>query len=278
MFHMTVGGLTNGDCAGDVALKLNGRFPPGAASNSQRVNGAVLVSDAGTGRPLALLDSKVITSLRTAAITTVVTRLLARVDASTALLIGAGRQGRGQVEALAHAGIRHLLTCDLVAENAIAIAAYARALGLEATVVDDVHSAARASGVIVTITPAREPILDLDDIRPGALVIALGADGPGKQELDPRLVASSRVVVDLLDQAAESGELQHTLALGLMQPRDVHAELGEILAGIRPGRVDDEEIFVFDGTGTALQDLAAARVLIDEAGRRGVGTEINLEA
>ena len=109
-------------------------------------------------------------------------------------------------------------------------------------------------------------------------MLALGADAPGKQELEPELLTEAFVVPDILEQAAESGELQHALGAGLMTREGVHAELGEILAGARHGRTDARQTFVFDGTGTALQDLAAATLLLEEARRRGVGLEVELQA
>jgi ornithine cyclodeaminase/alanine dehydrogenase-like protein (mu-crystallin family) len=160
----------------------------------------------------------------------------------------------------------------------VTAAGYARELGLDAEAVDDVGAAARRSEVIVTITPARTPIVQADDVAPGTLVVALGADGPGKQELDPALLLRGLVVVDILEQAADSGDLQHALAAGLMRREDVHAELGQIVAGVRPGRSADDQTFVFDGTGTALQDVAAARLLVDEARRAGLGVDVDLTA
>jgi alanine dehydrogenase len=277
-FHLTVGGLDHGDGAGAVGMKLNGRFPPVAPGEGQRVSGVILLSDAATGKPLALLDSAVVTSLRTAAVTAVVVGKLARADAESALLVGAGRQGRSQVDALVSGGaIRRITVADLNRSSAERLVEYAAEQGLDAIATDDLREAARTSGIVVTVTPARAPILGAGDIEPGTLVIALGADAPGKQELEPELLARSVIVVDILDQAADSGELQHALAAGVVSRDDVHAELGEILAGTRPGRTSPDETFVFDGTGTALQDIAAASLLVAEARRRGVGLEVALD-
>ena len=279
VFHLTAGGYATGESSGTVGVKLNGRFPPTDGRGSQRVSGAILLSDAGTGKPIALLDSMMVTSLRTAAITAVVTRALARQNANRVLLIGAGRQARGQLDALrASTQAARVAVFDLVRANAEAVADYARTLGFDASAVTEIGEAARESEIIVTVTPARAPILYASHVGPGTLVIALGADSPGKQELDPELLAGSRVVVDLLDQAADSGELQHALALGLMTRTDVHSDLADILTGKHAGRASDDEIFVFDGTGTALQDVAAATVLIAEAKRQNIGFELDLEA
>jgi ornithine cyclodeaminase/alanine dehydrogenase-like protein (mu-crystallin family) len=275
-FHITAGGLATSESDGIVGVKVNGRFPPLAPGQGQRVSGAILLADAAGGTPLALLDSMLVTSLRTAAVTVIVTRLLAREGASRALLLGAGRQARGQVEALALAGIAELAVHDLAPERAAEVATYARNLGLVGRAAGNLADDARASEVIVSVTPASSPILGPAEVAPGTLLVALGADGPGKQELDPRILAGSRVVVDIVEQAAESGELQHALAAGLMTEADVHAELGEVVAGVKPGRVDPLETFVFDGTGTALQDVAAATLILREAEARGLGVELDL--
>jgi alanine dehydrogenase len=277
VFHLTAGGLRDGD-GGRVGLKLNGRFPPGPGGHGQRVTGAILLSDATTGTPVALMDSMVVTGLRTAAITAVVVEELARPDASRALLIGAGRQGRGQVDALVATGrIRWLAIADAIAEQAEVLARYAAERGLDARAVDDPRATAGEADVVVTITPSREPILGAGDVAGGAVVIALGADGPGKQELDPGLLAASLLVVDNLEQAAASGDLQHALAAGVITREQVHAELGDILAGTVAGRTSSEQTFVFDGTGTALQDIAAASLVATEAQRRGIGLELALD-
>lgn len=278
-FHLTAGGIAFDEARGIVGAKLNGRFPPLDGETGQRLAGAILVADAATGMPAALLDSAVVTGLRTAAVTAVVAGTLARPDAESALLVGAGRQGRWQVDALAATGrIRRVGIADLDRAGAERLAGYATEQGLEAGAVDDVRAAARTSDVIVTVTPARAPLLGAADVGPGTLVIALGADAPGKQELEPELLTEAFVVPDILEQAAESGELQHALGAGLMTREGVHAELGEILAGTRHGRTDARQTFVFDGTGTALQDLAAATLLLEEARRRGVGLEVELQA
>ncbi|HEY9284995.1 MAG TPA: hypothetical protein VIP46_16190, partial [Pyrinomonadaceae bacterium] len=120
------------------------------------------------------------------------------------------------------------------------------------------------------------PLLARGDVRPGAFVAAVGADNPTKQEIDPSLMRSSKIVVDLLDQCALIGDLRHALAAGAVTRADVHAELGEIIAGRKTGRTSAEEIIVFDSTGTALQDAAAAALAYERALRSGTGLSLNL--
>jgi ornithine cyclodeaminase/alanine dehydrogenase-like protein (mu-crystallin family) len=127
-----------------------------------------------------------------------------------------------------------------------------------------------------TCTPARKELVGPQDVRPGQCIAAVGADSEGKQELDPRVLAGARVVADIAAQAAHMGELQHAIAAGLMGIADLHAELGEIVAGSKPGRSADDEIFVFDSTGTALQDVAAAAVAYERALASRRGRELSL--
>jgi ornithine cyclodeaminase/alanine dehydrogenase-like protein (mu-crystallin family) len=144
-------------------------------------------------------------------------------------------------------------------------------LHVEVMSTEDLARAVAVSDVCVTCTPSHEPFLLREQVRPGTFVAAVGADSPDKQELDPAILSSSTVVVDVLDQCATIGELHHALEAGLMVREQVHAELGEIVSGARPGRRSGDEITVFDSTGTALQDAAAAARVYEKAIRNGIG-------
>jgi ornithine cyclodeaminase/alanine dehydrogenase-like protein (mu-crystallin family) len=217
--------------------------------------------------------------LRTAAATAVAVRHLAKRDATKAVLVGGGRQARGQVQALGLAmPLAHLAVYDRHPERAAEVAAFAQSIGIDAGAVDAIGPAARSADVIVTATPAREPILGDEDVLEGALVVALGADGPGKQELDPRILGRAKVVVDIVEQCAASGELASAISAGIMTAENVHAELGEVVAGRKPGRSDPGDTFVFDSTGTGLQDAAAAEAIVAAAHRVGRGHDVDLWA
>ena len=127
------------------------------------------------------------------------------------------------------------------------------------------------SDVVVTCTRAKGAFLAKELVRPGTFIRSSGVEAPDKQELEPALVASAKLVVDVLEQCARVGQLHHALAAGLMTAGDVHGELGEIVAGRKPGRTGDQEIIVFDTTGSALQDTAAALAVYRKALARGVG-------
>jgi len=276
-FHVKTGGFLRPEPR--FAVKANGGFFGNAERHGlPNIQGAILLFDAGNGRPLALLDSIEITIRRTGAATAVAARALAREDASTATVLGCGTQGRAQLEALAAVlPLERVYAWSRSPDRARGFAEAASGeLGLRVEAVGEPEEAVRASLVCVTCTPATEPILAAEWVRPGAFVAAVGADSPEKHEVDPRLLARGRVVVDLLDQCASVGELHHAVAEGMIRPDDVHGTLGEVLTGRVPARTGPEEIFVFDSTGTALQDAAAASAVFDRAVRSGVGTRLPL--
>jgi len=131
---------------------------------------------------------------------------------------------------------------------------------------------------VITCTPSREAFLNRDDISPGTFVAAVGADSDTKQEISPELLASSKVVVDVLEQCELIGDLHHAIAAKVMRREDVYADLRQIVSGEREGRTAPDEIIVFDSTGTALEDVAAAAVVYERAIARKMGIEVSLGA
>ena len=240
----------------------------------------LLLADAERGTPLALMDSAEITALRTGAATAVAARHLARPDASVVTVCGCGMQGRVQLRALA--AVLRLTRAYAFDREPARAAGFARemsqALGVDVVAADDLDAAVRASHVCITCTPSRTPILRHTSVAPGTFVAAVGADNEDKQELEPALMASCAVVVDVLEQAATIGDLHHAIAAGAMSRGDVRAELGQVIAGLRPGRLTEDEIVVFDSTGMALQDVAAAAAVYERAIRGSRGLEVNLAA
>jgi alanine dehydrogenase len=242
------------------AAKLNANFPGNAARHGlPTIQGVVALCDAANGRLLALLDSMSITALRTAAATAVAAKYLAREDCEAAMLCGCGGQAAAQLRALVR--VRkpgRVYAYDLEPERA---GRFAAALGAELGIaIEPAASLAPAAGcdIIITCTTARQPFLRPELVKPGAFVAAVGADHEDKCEIDPRLMARATVVTDLTSQAGAIGDLRHALAAGTMRIGDVHAELGEVVSGGKPGRSSAGEITIFDSTGTGLQDVAAA--------------------
>jgi alanine dehydrogenase len=277
-FHIKAAGLA-GDGRAYFAAKVNGNFP----GNAERfglptIQGVILLFDAERGRPLAVLDSIEITALRTAAATAVAARRLARPDSRVLTVAGCGTQGRAQSRALAEVlALEKIFAFDSDEGRAEVFAReMSHELGARVERAGDLAAAALASDAVVTCTPSRRPILAPGDVRPGTFVAAVGADNPTKQEIDPALMRSGTIVVDLLEQCAQMGDLRHALEAGAVTRADVHAELGEIVAGRKPGRTSDEEIIIFDSTGTALQDVAAAALVYEKALRSGFGLRLNL--
>src|SRR5262249_26517938 len=248
------------------AAKLNGNFfNNGERFSMPNIQGLLILADARNGYPLAVMDSIEITILRTGAATAVAAKYLARSDAKVATIRGCGNQGRVQLRALARVvPLNKVFAFDLDDSRARKFAGdLAEELGLEVEVVHDLPAAARKSDVCITCTPARKAIVRKQDIAPGVFVAGVGADNGEKQELEPELMASGKVVADIREQCAEIGDLHHAISAGLMRLEDVHAELGEIVAGRKPGRTSREEITIFDSTGAALQDVAAAAAVYE---------------
>ena len=262
------------------AAKVNGNFYRNAERGLPRIQGLIVLCDAGNGTPLAVMDSTEITRARTGAATAVAAKYLARPDSAVATICGCGLQGRVQLRCLARVlPLERAYAFDVEGSAAARLAAeLAPELGIAVVATDDLGAAVRESDVCVTCTPANRPLLGRGDLRPGSFLAAVGADSPEKQELEPGLLAAAKVVVDHLEQCATLGELHHALEAGVMSRSDVHAELHEVVAGRRPGRTSPEEIFVFDSTGVALQDVAAAALVFEKALAAGVGGRWDLLA
>ena len=277
MLHVKAGVL-NSDRPYFVA-KANTNF----AHNPKRfglpaIQGVIVVCDGEDGSLVALLDSIEITIQRTGAATAVAAKHLARPDSRVATICGCGNQGRVQLRALRTVlPLREVNAFDADSSQAQRYATeMAAELGIAVRAVTDLGSAVRASDVCVTCTPAKQAYFKRDFVRPGTFIAAVGADAPDKQELEPALLLSNKVVTDVTDQCATLGELHHALEAGLLTRAAVHAELGEVVAGRKPGRTAVEEITIFDSTGMALQDAAAALVVYEKAMRTRAGLRVKL--
>lgn len=263
------------------AAKVNGNFVHNRERfGLPRIQGAIVLFDGTTGSPLVVMDSIEITTLRTGAATAIAARHLARADAAVATVCGCGVQGRVQLHALASARrLRYAYAYDLVPAEAERFASeMSERLGIPVEAVRDLSGALARSDLCVTCTPSTRFFVRRGDLGPGAFLAAVGADSEGKQEIDPRLVAAAKLVVDSLEQCAAIGELHHALEEELLLPEEVHAELWEVVAGLKTGRSSEDEIILFDSTGTAIQDVAAAAAVYERAVRDGVGLRVELGA
>lgn len=261
-----------------AAAKINANFPDNPARhNLPTIQGVLLLFDAALGTPLASMDSGLITATRTAAASAVAARYLAVPQASSASFIGCGVQARAHIEAIHHVRrLERVIAFDLSRAAAERFAREARArFGVVAEVATDVHEAAGASEIVITSTPSRQALLNPGDLAAGTFVAAVGADNEGKQEIASDLLRQVIVVVDDLDQCSRIGDLHHALAVGAMPPGHVRGSLDQIVAGLVPGRSSNDEIIVFDSTGVAIEDVAAAALVYERAETTGAGFLIN---
>lgn len=231
--------------------------------------GLVLVFDSSTGFPLALLlDNAYLTEIRTGAAGALATRLLAPDRPLTVAVIGAGSQARYQLRAISRVReIREIRAWSPLPEEVDAyVEEMGSTLGVPVSGAATPRESVQGADLVVTVTPAREPLLKLDWLAAGATVVAVGSDGPEKQELAPGILgAPTKVVVDSRAQCLGLGETHHAVREGILAPEDIHAELGEVLIGTRPGR-EGEELIVCDLTGVGAQDAAIAGVVWDLLG------------
>lgn len=257
------------------AAKINANFP----ENPKRlglptIQGLVVLCNGEYGSPLAVMDSIEITIQRTGAATAVAAKYLAKPDSKTITICGCGNQGTVSVRALANVfALEKVFAYDAKVAQAQSFAnSLSNELGIEVSFVEDLQKAVGQSEIVVTCTPSKQPFLEKRFIRPGTFIAAVGADSDEKHELEASLLAENRVVVDVLDQCASIGELHHALQEEVMTPEDVYAGLGEVIAGVKPGRTSSEEIIIFDSTGMALQDVITATIIYEKAVKNQVGT------
>jgi ornithine cyclodeaminase/alanine dehydrogenase-like protein (mu-crystallin family) len=269
-----------GDGAGTFSLKTVCIMPGNPARGLDAHQGLVTLFDGETGMPTAILDASAVTAVRTAAVTAVATGALARPDAATLAVLGAGTQGRAHLRALA--GVRAFERVRVYAPtsaHAEEAADAATAAGLAGvTVAASAQEALRDADVVVTVTSAREPVLRREWLKPGAHLNAVGASSPQNREIDTATVAASALFCDSRESLRnEAGEFRLAVAEGLITgDGHVRAELGEVLAGTAAGRRDAGELTMFRSLGLAVEDLAAAQCAVATAAQRGIGTEVEL--
>lgn len=272
-YHIKAGGLRSPTPR--YACKINSSFFQNRTTNGlPNIQGLIVLYDASDGRPLAVMESAEITIKRTGAATAVAAKYLAKADARVATIVGAGNQGAIQLEALAR--VRRLEKVFVFDRDPSLVPGFATRLSerlqLSVEAVTELPAATRASDIVVACTPSKRWFIGSDMILPGTFVAGVGADSPDKQELEPALLARTSVVTDLTEQCAHVGDLHHAIAAGLMKTGDVRGELGEVIIGRAPARRDAREIIIYDATGTALQDAAAAMLVYDKAMAAGRGT------
>ena len=245
-----------------IAVKVASGFYDNPALGLPTGSGMMALFDAATGMPVGLLfDNGFLTDIRTGAAGAVAADCLARRDVETVGVIGSGVQARHQVACLREVRrVRRLAAWSIDRPGLEAYCAEMRATyGLDTSVCASAEEVCRAADILITATPSHEPMVRAAWLKPGLHVTAVGSDTPGKQELDADCLARADVVVvDRLSQCARFGELSHALAAGLLREEEVRGQLGEVVAGRKPGRTRDDEITICDLTGVGFQDTAIA--------------------
>jgi alanine dehydrogenase len=262
--------LESDDAAG---VKIVNVHPNNPKVGMPTVMALLVLNSPMTGEPIAVMGATYITSMRTGAAGAIAAKLLARPGSSVVGMVGAGAQARTQLLGVGRFfEIKRVIVYDRSLEHGEKFVKDARAfLECEYELTTDPRDACSCD-ILITTTPVRSPIVKSAWVRPGTHINAIGADAKGKQELESALTKRARVVVDDLAQAVHSGEVNVPVSEGILRPEDIYAQIGEIAAGLKPGRTGDDEITVFDSTGLAIQDVSTGTVVY----RRAIESEKGL--
>ena len=225
------------------------------------VMATITLFDPETGSPLAIMDGTYITKMRTGAAGGIAAKYLSREDSKIAGFVGAGAQAKSQLEALlvTRPTITKVNVYDINETNMKDFVNHAKAkYDLEVRCVGSVKEAVENADIITTTTPVRNPIVKSEYIKPGTHINAIGADAAGKEELDVEILKRARIIIDNFEQASHSGEINVALSKGIINKKDIYADIGQIVTGKKTGRESVEQITVFDSTGLAIQDISVA--------------------
>jgi len=260
---------------GKAGIKWVNSHPENPKKGLPTVMAIIIYNDPETGYPLAIMDGTYITNIRTGAAGAIASKYLARKDSSIFGFIGCGNQAYFQFKALKCIfKMDYIKAYDIIRSKAEKFVNFCEESGIKAKV-DDVRNVCDCD-VLTTATPSRKPIVKKEWIKEGTHINAIGADAPGKQELDEELITHAKVIVDDVEQAMHAGEINVAVSKGIFTRDKIYATLGEIVAGMKKGREDESEITIFDSTGLAIQDIAVASYVFEKAIRVGVGLKIRL--
>jgi alanine dehydrogenase len=265
------------------AVKIVNVHPDNAKNFGMRTVMAVLVLvNPHTGAPLAFMDATHITDMRTGGASAIASKYLARPNPRILGIIGSGNQARTQMLALItqFGHFDEVRLYDMFPEKSKALARefrrhYKEQVG-KIKAVQNAKDCVVDSDIVVTVTSARAPVVLDEWVKDGTHFNCMGADAPGKQEMDPKILKRARLVIDDWEQASHSGEINVPLAKGEMTKDDVDAEIGHIVAGLKPGRESDQQITVFCSTGLAIQDCLTAKIAYDAAIVQKVGRSVQI--
>lgn len=241
--------------------------------------GTLMLCDPATGQAIAIMDAGYLTAVRTGAASGVATKYLAREDVKTCVVFGAGIQARKQLEAIkAVRAIDRVIVLDVIAETRDAfVRDMSGVLGIEVVVGEDAKAAVEAADIIVTASSSPTPVFDGAWLKAGTHINNIGSHSPKARELDTTTIRRAKFVADLAEaNLAEAGDLLIPMEEGAVTADHIHANLGEIVIGEKPGRENPEEITVFKSCGLAIQDVSTALAVFTSARERGIGTEFEL--
>jgi len=261
-----------------IGLKVVSIFNDNPGQGLPRIHAMVMVIDAVNGCPLAVMDGEYLTAVRTGAAAGLATDLLARKDAQVAAVFGAGVQGRTQLEAVcAVRQIKHAYIFDTIAAKSTEYAQeMSKRLSIPVSILED-STALQQSDIICTATSSSTPVFSDNDLKRGVHINGIGSYKPTDCEIPAETILRSKVVVDSREAClSEAGDLIIPLQKGLINKEHIYAEIGEIVAGSKKGRESEKEVTVFKSVGNAVQDLAAAALVLNNAQRLNLGTEVSL--
>lgn len=251
---------------GAVGVKWVNSHPGNPAKGLPTVMAVLIYNDPATAYPLAVMEAGEITAYRTAATSAIASKYLARANSRIIGLVGAGYQAYTHI--LAHSKLfqlEEIRVFDMLPDAADKLVKSMLGYPLKLCSLEETA----ASDILCTLTPSRKPVVREEWIKPGTHINAVGADGKGKQELDPDILKTAVVVVDDIRQASSGGEINVPISRQLYSAGDVYANLSEIVAGKKKGRENSESITVFDSTGIAIEDIASAKFLYEKAKTKG---------
>jgi alanine dehydrogenase len=257
-------------CAG---VKWVNVHPQNPSLGLPSVMAILIYSDPETGYPLAIMDATETTAYRTGAAAAIASKYLARRDSHTLGIIGAGFQAHTQI--LAHAELFNPISINVFDVSQAAVDKLMHTFSRFSIRNCSVQEAV-TSDIVCTLTPSRSPVVKKEWIRPGTHINAVGADAPGKEELDPSILKEAIVVVDDFKQASGSGEINVPIQKGVYSVGEIYGTLAEVVAGRKKGRASSKDITVFDSTGIAIEDIAVARLLFEKAQRTGGYPSVDL--
>ena len=263
------------------AVKVVNSYPDNPKKfNIPSVIATIILNDPKTGKPLAIMSGVNITAMRTGAAAGIAAKYLARRDSQVVGFVGAGVQARTQLLALCSVfgKLEEIRVWDisLAASKNFVEEMQPRFDKQKIVSVERLKDAVVDADIVVTTTPSRTPLVMNEWICAGTHINCIGADAPGKQEIDSAILQRAKIIVDCWEQASHSGEINVPLTNGLLTKDKIWAELGEVIAGFKPGRTLEDEVTVFDSTGLAIQDAAAAYLAYKKALKNGVGKFIDM--